>query len=417
MLPKKKNTGLLLSTFFWTIPALNIKNLNRHAILDFIRFTPGGIARVDLARHLGLTRAAVTEIVNDLMEIMVVREMNNQKPGGRKPVVLEVNPDFGKVVGVDMGATHVTFILADSSAHVIKEIEYALDINQGPEICLKQVDTNYNQLLADSGLTKSDILAVGFGVPGPVVTEIGMVDAPPIMPGWSRFPIRDFLQKNWGVQVSVNNDAELGALGEWAYGAGRGEHNLCYLKVGTGVGAGILLEGQIYRGTTGTAGEIGHMTIDENGPLCSCGNKGCLEAFTGGRAIAQKAMEAVRAGQRTDLANIKPVENITIKDVVAAARRGDLISQQLFKESGIHLGTAIAGMVNLFNPSMVVVGGGVAQIGDLLLDPIRNTVRQRSLRVASGAVRITSALLGRQSSGIGAVVQANSIILHQQIKQ
>ena len=406
-----------MSTFFWTIPALNIKNLNRHAILDLIRFTPGGIARVDLARQLGLTRAAVTEIVNDLMKARVVREMNNQKAGGRIPVELEVNPEFGKVVGVDMGATHVTLILADSSAHVIKELEFDLDINLGPEKCLKQVDENYCELLSNSGLAKSDIKAVGFGVPGPVVSDIGIVDAPPIMPGWSRFPIRDYLQKNWGVQVSLNNDAELGALGEWAYGAGRGEHNLCYLKVGTGVGAGILLEGQIYRGTTGTAGEIGHMTIDENGPKCSCGNRGCLEAFTGGRAIAQKAMDVVRSGERTDLANIKPVENITLKDVVAAARRGDLISQQLFKESGTHLGTAIAGMVNLFNPSMVVIGGGVSQIGDLLLEPIRHTVQQRSLLVASQAVRITSALLGRRSSGIGAVVQANSIVLHQHIER
>lgn len=406
-----------MSTFFWTIPALNIKNLNRHAILDLIRFTPGGIARVDLARQLGLTRAAVTEIVNDLMKARVVREMNNQKAGGRIPVELEVNPEFGKVVGVDMGATHVTLILADFSAHVIKELEFDLDINLGPEKCLKQVDENYCELLSNSGLAKSDVKAVGFGVPGPVVSDVGIVDAPPIMPGWSRFPIRDYLQKNWGVQVSLNNDAELGALGEWAYGAGRGEHNLCYLKVGTGVGAGILLEGQIYRGTTGTAGEIGHMTIDENGPKCSCGNRGCLEAFTGGRAIAQKAMDVVRSGERTDLANIKPVENITLKDVVAAARRGDLISQQLFKESGTHLGTAIAGMVNLFNPSMVVIGGGVSQIGDLLLEPIRHTVQQRSLLVASQAVRITSALLGRRSSGIGAVVQANSIVLHQHIER
>lgn len=405
-----------MSTFFWTIPALNIKNLNRHAILDLIRFTPGGIARAELARHLGLTRAAVTEIVNDLIAIKIVRELNNHKSTGRKPVVLEINPDFGKVVGIDMGATHVTLILADAAAHVIKELEFPLDINQGPEVCLGQVESNYEELLSAAGVKKTDIKAVGFGVPGPVVIEIGMVDAPPLMPGWSRFPIRDYLQKKWEVQVSVNNDAELGALGEWAYGAGRGEHNLCYLKVGTGVGAGILLDGQIYRGTTGTAGEIGHMTINENGPICSCGNKGCLEAFTGGRAIAQKAMEMVRAGESTELADIDPVERITIKEVVAAARRGDLLSQQLFKESGSHLGTAIAGMVNLFNPSMVVVGGGVSQIGDLLLEPIRRTVQSRSLQVASRAVRITSALLGRRSSGIGAVVQANSLFMHQNLE-
>jgi predicted NBD/HSP70 family sugar kinase len=180
-----------------------------------------------------------------------------------------------------------------------------------------------------------------------------------------------------------------------------------------GIGAGLLLEGQIYRGTTGSAGEIGHITIDEKGPVCSCGNRGCLEAMAGGRAIAERAREAIKNGQRTVLEAIRPASSITAADVVAAARRGDLVSQQIFSEAGTHLGTAIASLVNLFNPSMVVVGGGVAQIGDLLLEPIRLTVQQRSLPVASRAARITSALLGRRSSGMGAVVQASSLVLHQ----
>jgi glucokinase-like ROK family protein len=237
------------------------------------------------------------------------------------------------------------------------------------------------------------------------------------MPGWDGFPIRDTLQERWGCPVTLNNDADLGALGEWAYGAGRGERNLVYIKVGTGIGAGILLDGQIYHGTTGSAGEIGHITIDEKGPLCTCGNRGCLEAIAGGNAIATKAKNAVRKGQRTELASIQPLEKITTQDVIAAARRGDLVSQQLFTEAGVHLGTAIAGLVNLFNPSMVIVGGSVSQIGDLLLEPIRRTVHQRSLVVASQAVRISASLLGRRSSGIGAVVQANSKALHHLVEK
>lgn len=398
---------------FLNLRTLNVKNLNKHAVIDLIRFSPGGISRVELARQLGLTRAAITAIVNDLQKSDLVREVKSPYSGGRKPIVLEINPSLGYVVGVDMGATHVNLILADFSARQIQEMHMPLDINLGPQVCLNQVDSYLHSLLQSSGLGLAEIKAVGVGVPGPIVTEAGMVSGPPIMPGWDGFPIRDTLQARWNCPVSLNNDAELGALGEWAYGAGRGERDLAYIKVGTGIGAGLLLDGQIYAGVTGSAGEIGHITLEENGPLCQCGNRGCLEALAGGRAIAQRAIEAVHHGQRTLLSEKSPVESITAQDVIAAARRGDLFAQHVVAEAGAHLGTAIASLVNLFNPGLVVIGGGVAQIGDLLLDPIRRNVQQRSLRVASRAVRITAALLGRRSSAMGAVVQALSTVLHQ----
>ena len=402
-----------MTTLFWSIPTQSVKNINRHAIIDLIRFTPGGISRVELARQIGLTRAAITAIINDLQEDGIVREVSGQQAGGRKPIDLEINPEVGFVVGVDMGATHVTLILADFSARVIQEMHMPLDINLGPQVCLSQVDSYLLELAKSAGMSLNKIRAVGVGVPGPIVAEAGMVSGPPIMPGWDGFPIRDTLQERWNCPVTLNNDAELGALGEWAYGAGRGERDLAYIKVGIGIGAGLLLDGHIYRGITGSAGEIGHITIEEKGPECQCGNRGCLEALAGGRAIAHRAIEAVHKGQRTLLTEKMPVEAITPQDVITAARRGDLLSQQIVAEAGAHLGTAIASLVNLFNPSMVVIGGGVAQIGDLLLEPIRKTVQQRSLRVASRAVRITAALLGRRSSGMGAVVQALSLVLHQ----
>ena len=219
--------------------------------------------------------------------------------------------------------------------------------------------------------------------------------------------------KRWGCPVSLNNDAELGALGEWAAGAGRGEGNLAYIKVGTGIGAGLLLDGQIYRGVTGSAGEIGHLTMEENGPVCTCGNHGCLEAIAGGRAIALQAQEAVRKGKRTQMAAIQPVESISVREVAAAARLGDLLAQQILAKAGTHIGIAIAGLVNLFNPGMIVIGGGVARTGDLLLEPMRQAVQRRSLAASTRVVRITTAMLGRRSSGMGAVIQALTIALHQ----
>lgn len=392
----------------------NLKNINKRAILDLIRFTPGGISRAELARKMGLSRSAVSTIINDLSGAGLVHETTSGvTTAGRKPVLLEINPKRGFVVGIDLGATHLSMILANLSAVVVHEMEIPFAISRPPEICLAEVDRFLRQMLADAELDLSQILTIGVGVPGPVAGDGGTVIAPPIMPGWDHHPIVADLQDRWHCPVCLNNDAELGALGEWAYGAGRAESNLIYIKVGTGVGAGLLLNNQMYRGETGTAGEIGHLMIDDQGPMCTCGNQGCLEAIASGWAIARQAREAVAAGKRTRLSSITPMESITAKDVTLAARRGDLIAQQILSEAGYTLGTAIAGLINLLNPGVVVVGGGVAQAGDLLLEPIRQTVKIRGLKAAVPAVRITDAVLGRRSIGMGAVVQALTTVLHR----
>jgi glucokinase-like ROK family protein len=398
----------------WSVPPQNVKNINKHTVLDLIRFSPKGISRAEIARRMGLTRAAVTAIVNDLLTIGIIREAGGiNVHNGRPPVVLEIDPARGYVVGIDFGASHLTILIADLGAHILEETEITIDVQDGPKTCLDQADHLLQELLKKAGRELKDILAIGVGVPGPIVSDAGMVLAPPIMPGWDRFPIRDTLVKMWGCPVSLSNDSELGALGEWAAGAGRGEQNLAYIKIGTGIGAGLLLEGQIYHGVTGSAGEIGHLTIEENGPLCACGNHGCLEAIAGGRAIALQAQEAARNDQRTQLANIKPIEAITACNVASAARLGDLLAQQILSRAGTYVGIAIAGMVNMFNPGMVIIGGGVAQSGDILLEPIRLAVQRRSLPAATRAVRITTAMLGRRSSSMGAIIQALSIALHQ----
>ncbi len=389
----------------------NLKTVNKRIILDLIRFTPGGISRAELARQMLLTRAAISSIIDDLKEQGLVDEIETgPTTGGRRPILLSINPHFGYVVGIDMGATHLGLVVTDFSAHVLEETEHPFSVADGPDKCLEQIHHHLADLLSRLKLSAEQITTIGMGVPGPVVADTGEVSAPPIMPGWDEYPIRTHLEELWHVPVSIGNDAEFGALGEWAYGAGRRENNLAYIKVGTGVGAGLLLDGHIYRGTTGCAGEIGHITIQEDGPLCTCGNHGCLEAMAGGSAIARNARDAIVAGKRTQLSAIR-AENILAVNVAAAAQRGDLVAQEIITEAGEHLGIAIASLVNLFNPSMVVIGGGVSQIGDLLLDPIRKTVKERSLNSASKVVRITSAVLGRRASSIGAVVHAINLSL------
>jgi glucokinase len=236
------------------------------------------------------------------------------------------------------------------------------------------------------------------------------------MPGWDRFPIRATLENLWELPVALNNDANFGALGEWVYGAGRGERNLAFIKVGSGIGAGLIINRQIFGGTTGSAGEIGHLTIDENGPLCTCGNRGCLEAFAGGHAIELQAQKLVESGKRTLLTESN-LKRITVREVAEAARRGDLAAQEILHRSGTFIGIAVAGLINLVNPSVVIIGGGVAEVGELLTAPIRKVVRERSLRAAEHAVKITTAMLGRRSTLIGAMVQATNVAIHNMIER
>lgn len=406
-----------MSTFYWLPTEYNVKSFNKHAALDLIRFSAGGLSRTDLADKMDLTRAAVSLIVDGLVESGVVQEAEIRSArSGRPPVTLEINPNRGLVAAIDMGATHMSIAVADFTARILEEIDIPFDIKNGPDACIAEANKNLLKLLESQSLSLSNLSAVGIGVPGPVITEAGMVVAPPIMPGWDRYPIRGALEKMWGCPVTLNNDAELGALGEWAYGAGRGEKNIAYIKVGSGIGAGLILNQQIYGGTTGAAGEIGHLTIEENGPECNCGNHGCLEAFAGGHAIAQQGQQLAKSGKRTLLSAL-PMESITAHEVAEAARRGDLHSQEILRRAGTFIGIAIAGLINLFNPSIVIIGGGVAQAGDLLTAPIRQAVRERAMRASEQSVRITTGMLGRRSLLIGATVQAINVAIHNAAEQ
>ncbi len=403
-----------MNAYFLHAHQLNVKNLNKLAVLDLIRFSPGGISRAGLADRLGISRAAVTAIVKDLLEQELILEGRLRNEGaGRPPIMLQMNPQRGYVLGIDMGATHLRLTLADLGARVLQEEEHPFDIARGPAASLESLNTRIADLLARTGLEASALTAIGIGVPGPVRSEEGMVLAPPIMPGWDRYPIRESLAEVWQRPVVLNNDAELGALGEWAYGAGRDFKNVAFIKIGTGIGAGLILDNRIYQGANGSAGEIGHITVEENGPQCQCGNYGCLEALAGGRAIAEQARSLVARGLATQLAHLSPLEDLTAQDVAIAARKGDLAAQRIFNRAGKYIGIGIASLVNLFNPEIVIVGGGVAQVGDMLMEPIRQTVRQRALTASTRNLRLSTALLGRRSASMGAVVQAITVALYQ----
>lgn len=384
-----------------------VRKLNKESILEIVRRSPDGVSRAEIAETLNVSRATVSGIVDGLITSGVILERGTgASRGGRRPIVLQINPEAGRIAGIDIGATHMVAVITDLRGRILADVEEPMDITAGPRVCLEQVRQWLGHLLDRSGERWENVWAVGVGVPGPVITAQGMVSSPPIMPGWDGFPIRHYLESGWHKPTLVDNDADLGALGEATFGAGRGETNLAYIKIGTGVGCGIVLNGKIYHGVLGTAGEIGHVTISQDGPPCKCGNYGCLEAMAGGRAIAQRAQLAVKAGQRTMLTELSPHHEITARDVALAAKAGDSVSQQLLSDAGRHIGSAIASLINLLNPGLIVIGGGVTEAGSYLLDPIQEAVNQRSLRASLQAARITVATLGRKATAMGAVALA-----------
>lgn len=381
-----------------------MRELNKALVLNVVR-QERTISRADIAQRTHLSRTTVSTIVSQLIdEGWLIEIGTGQSKGGRRPILLSLDYGAGYVMGIGAGATHLIALVTDLDAHVLAEAERPFATAEGPETGIAAIVSIGQEVLTQSGVDPSHLVGVGVGVPGPVDHGRGATISPPIMPGWSGVPVRDRLKQQFhGVPVYLENDANLGALGELHYGAGQDIDNLAFIKVATGVGCGIIIGGQIYHGHTGAAGEIGHITIDEDGPPCKCGSYGCLEAMVGGMAIARRALTALQAGRQTTLAQTSLGNGLTARDVSRAAAEGDSLSRQLLWDAGRLLGIAVADLINLLNPARVIIGGGVSQAGELILNPLRETAQQRSMRAAIGGTDIVQASLGRRSTALGAV--------------
>jgi glucokinase-like ROK family protein len=267
-------------------------------------------------------------------------------------------------------------------------------------------------LLKEQSAGPRDVLAIGMGVPGPVEQASGLLRTPPIMPGWDGFPIRDAFAGEYAAPVFVDNDVNVMALGEHWGGVGKGVDNLLFVKIGTGIGGGIIADGSLYRGVQGCAGDIGHICVDPDGPVCSCGNEGCLEAMAAGPAIAMKAERCAREGLSPILSEVlRERGELSARDVGEAASRGDYQALEIIRESGRLVGRVLATLVSTLNPSLIVIGGGVANIGHSLLAEIRSTVYRRSLPLATRNLPIVLSELEGVAGVTGASVLAAEGVL------
>jgi glucokinase-like ROK family protein len=367
----------------------------------------GALSRTDLARLTGYSRAKITPLVGRLLAAGILKEIGDgASQGGRRPRLLHFNSGQGCVVGVDIGATSLDVALADLRGAIFARGGEPIDVRLGPRAVLDRVRACAGELLERSGIDPRYVYALGVGVPGPVQFAAGVLIAPPLMPGWERYPIAAHLRGSFPrARVVVDNDVNVMALGELRRGAGA--ENLIFVKIGTGIGAGVVCHGAVYRGSNGCAGDIGHILADPEGPVCTCGNVGCLEAVAAGPAIAALAIAAAGAGESAFLAERLAVAGtLTAADVADAAAHGDRAALAIIQRSGRLVGDVLASLVNFFNPSLILIGGGVSQIGNQLLANIRQRILRRSTPLATRDLRVEYASLGLDAGVTGAVALA-----------
>ena len=379
-----------------------MRELNRAIVLNFIR-QENSISRADIAARTKLSRSAVSNIIASLIEEGIVQESGiGESKGGRRPIMVNFNYAAAHVIGLDLGVNHLLAVLTDLDGTVVRELSRPFSLDDGPQAALPAVLAVVEELIASVDARKR-VLGLGVGVPGPLNQTTGVVVAPPIMPGWDQYPIRQRLQAELGLPVYADNDANLGAIAERWRGKGQGQQHLAYVIVGSGIGCGLIVDGKIYRGNGGSAGEIGHLTISRDGPPCRCGSYGCLESMAAGPAIVNRVRLAVTAGRKTSLSHHDPF-SLTAQDVVRASEAGDQLAIEILSDAGRYIGIALANLVNLFNPGVIIIGGGVAAANSVMMAQIHDTVRQRSLIAAYDDTIITTSDLGRGSVALGAAV-------------
>lgn len=368
------------------------------AILSLIREGRAS-TRAELIKLTGLGRSTISQRVDELVaQQLVVASAGGVSTGGRPPTLLRFNPDAGVVLAADLGATHGRLAVTNLAGETLAEAAEDIAIAAGPEPVLEWLHHDFSELLKEAQRSYDDVRAIGVGVPGTVEFASGTPMDPSIMPGWHGFPLASRLREQFRVPVLVDNDVNIMALGEHS-GRPRAVDHLVFVKVGTGIGMGILVNGAIYRGAQGSAGEFGHVRVHgHDDVICTCGNHGCLEAIAGGGALAAALTEL-------------GVPTSNARGVVEQVRAGHPEALRLVRQAGREIGNELAAAINVLNPAMLVIGGDLAQAGELLLAGLREVIYQRSTALATHSLQILLSATGDHAGVIGASWMAIEHIL------
>ncbi|MEJ7688913.1 MAG: ROK family protein [Variovorax sp.] len=376
-------------------------------------FWSSGGSRHGMAERLSFSKSKANGLIAGLVDQGLLAEAGLQRSsGGRRAENLQLHSGLGVLVGVDIGATSLDVAVLGPDLTVMAQHSEPADVRAGPGVVLARVRVLMKDLLGRCGADAARVIGIGIGVPGPVNFEIGQLVNPPLMPAWDSFSIRDYLREDYAAPVFVDNDVNLMALGE-LWRLKRSLSNFLVIKIGTGIGCGIVCHGEVYRGATGSAGDVGHICVDQEGPRCHCGNLGCVEAMAAGPAITRMAVQAAETGESDALAErLRTQGRIEAVDVGQASRAGDAAANAIVQRAGSLIGQMLASVVNFFNPSHVYIGGGITRIGPLFLAAVRQSVYQRSLALSTRHLEIQYTPLGAQAGLIGAGVLA----MHETLK-
>ena len=375
-------------------------------LLDHV-FWSSATSREALASHTAFSKSRANAAVAGLLEQGVLEATGEQvATGGRRAGTLRVSHELGVLVAVALGATGLEVGVLAPDLSVRAHHSEPADVRDGPAAVLSRVRALMKSLLKQAGVRPADVIAIGLGVPGPVDFASGQLVNPPLMPEWDAYAIRDDLRADIDVPVFVDNDVNVMALGE-LWRMQRGLQNFLVIKVGTGIGCGIVCHGVVYRGANGSAGDVGHICVDPQGPRCHCGNVGCVETMAAGPAIARAATEAALAGQSALLRERLDAQGgLKLADVAMASRAGDGAATAIVQRAGALIGQMLASVVNFYNPSHIFIGGSVQKIGPLFLAAVRQSVYHRSLALSTRQLDIQYTPLGDRAGLIGAGVLA-----------
>ena len=373
--------------------------------LNIIRNT-GPSTKQAIASKLGINITTTTSLINKLFreyKILVVSGVDDST-GGRKPKLYQINKKFGYVIGLDIGGENIRVVITDILGNIISSLRDKINSEKSEEEIISKILSMVDSLIIKSKISKEKILGIGMSISGIINTESGYIIFCPNIEGFKDFPVKKIMEEKTKMKVFIDDSVRCMAIAEKRYGIAKSYNNFIFISLGKGIGIGVFIDGKIYRGSMGLAGELGHITVSENGPICNCGNRGCLEAIASSDGIIRRVTEGMKKGIVTSLSSAinNNFDNLTVEIIAKAAKDGDKFAYYIINRTGEYIGIAIAAALNLFGSDLIVLGGGVSKCGDILLSAIKRTVKTRALDVISKKVKIIKTQLDDNNAALGA---------------
>jgi len=387
--PRKKNNSV--RSYYKSL----VKNLVR---------TDGPISRIALNKLTGMRPASITDVTKELLKEGIIKEIGYESSKrGRRKVLLDINRDAGRVVTLDFNSNRILGLGADLKLGICYRSRRIIPNYSGKDEIIKIMKDILHEIIESPPVKIAPVLGIGIADPGIVNENTGISILTTQMKGWENVPIKDIMESEFGYPSFLESDTRCRLIAEKHLGAGKMKNDILMVELSSGIGAGMMSEGKLFRGSRGSAGELGHMMILENGPYCNCGSRGCLEAIASSRAITRKLQEAIKSGATSSLSKVShgDISKIDINMISQAAEDGDKLSLQIIEEAGRFIGEAIANAINLLNPEIVILTGDLLSFGDYILNPIEGMVRRQALSYNTKDVRIVLAEVGEEAAAIG----------------